>query len=82
MSDWGEPLMQQIDEDRIVIYADGSSPGTRTFEIARANNCRSRVWSDPLPRLDGEFGFALRDQFGAAGLHLTFGLIDDIHRLE
>jgi hypothetical protein len=37
---------------------------------------------DPLPRLDGEFGFALRDQFGAAGLHLTFGLIDDIHRLE
>jgi hypothetical protein len=21
---WGEPLTQQIDEDRIVIYADGS----------------------------------------------------------
>lgn len=25
---WGEPSMQQIDEDRIVIYADGSSTDT------------------------------------------------------
>jgi hypothetical protein len=37
---------------------------------------------DVADLLHGEFGFALRDRFGAAGLHLTFGLIDDIHRLE
>ena len=37
---------------------------------------------DVADLLHGEFGFALRDQFGAAGLHVTFGLIDDIPRLE